>query len=381
MSTFGVKIVRLAILKLVQTCNLNCTYCYVYNRGDDSWKTRQKVISDDVIEKFAERIVEHCNEHVLSDFTVEFHGGEPLLIGIRRFSKIVENLKRGTEGINLRFLLQTNGLLLTPEWIDFFSEQKISVGISIDGPPEVNDVARVYHDGKGSTEDLLNRIESVRERCDQVGVEFGYLCVINPIISGRRLIDWFVDQGITSFDLLLPQGNYINPPQGWTDGSDYKRFLIEAFERWIELGSKAPRIRKFELMLAGLLGAQPALDSLGGDISQLVVVETNGAIVPNDVLRFLGGEFSKDEISIFSSTLSRHHNFFQLSEIQEPSEKCKACYAFGACGGGYLQDRFDGETFRNPTIYCGVMLDLASRMVSFLDDSLPSHKKVVANSP
>ena len=28
------------VLKIVQPCNLNCTYCYVYNRGNDSWKSR-----------------------------------------------------------------------------------------------------------------------------------------------------------------------------------------------------------------------------------------------------------------------------------------------------------------------------------------------------
>lgn len=296
------------------------------------------------------------------------------MIGIKRFKRLVDTILSATKGLKLRFLLQTNGLLLDGAWIKFFSEHEISVGISIDGPPEINDISRVYHDGSGSTHDLLDRIESVKESCKQFGVEFGYLCVINPSISGRRLVDWFVDQGIDSFDLLLPQGNYVNPPHGWIDGSDYKRFLLEAFDRWIELGAKAPRIRKFELMLAGLLGAQPALDSLGGDISQLVVVETNGAIVPNDVLRFIGGEFSKDELDVFSSSLSQHHDFFRLSEIQRPSEKCLECHVFGACGGGYLQDRFDGKSFENPTLHCETMYALSERMVSFLQDAIPVKK-------
>ena len=28
------------VLKVVSRCNLNCSYCYVYNKGDSTWRTR-----------------------------------------------------------------------------------------------------------------------------------------------------------------------------------------------------------------------------------------------------------------------------------------------------------------------------------------------------
>jgi molybdenum cofactor biosynthesis enzyme MoaA len=37
------------VLKVTQRCNLNCDYCYVYNRGDDSWRGRPAFISDAVV--------------------------------------------------------------------------------------------------------------------------------------------------------------------------------------------------------------------------------------------------------------------------------------------------------------------------------------------
>ena len=44
------------VLKIAQRCNLNCTYCYVYNRGDDSWRGRPPIISVDVIEAVGRRV-------------------------------------------------------------------------------------------------------------------------------------------------------------------------------------------------------------------------------------------------------------------------------------------------------------------------------------
>src|SRR3954447_1105962 len=69
------------VLKVAQRCNLNCTYCYVYNRGDDSWRARPKFISEDIIRQLATRIRQHCARYSCSLFTVELHGGEPLLLG------------------------------------------------------------------------------------------------------------------------------------------------------------------------------------------------------------------------------------------------------------------------------------------------------------
>ena len=39
------------IIKIASRCNLNCTYCYEYNQGDDSWKRASKFMSLDTAVK------------------------------------------------------------------------------------------------------------------------------------------------------------------------------------------------------------------------------------------------------------------------------------------------------------------------------------------
>lgn len=353
------------ILKVSQICNLDCSYCYVYNRGDTSWKTRPKFISNEIIMTLTKRIIEHCETFSLNSFTIEFHGGEPLTLGLKRFSEMISIIKEGCAGINLNLVIQTNGLLLTKEWIEFFNENKVGIGISIDGPDYINDANRVDHKGKGSTKKLLSVLEKLNTtEYDEGNFSPGFCCVVNPdLIKGSDLIKWFVQEGINSFDLLLPDGNVCNLPQNWKGAVQYGDFLIDAFDEWFDMGNEAPAIRKFELMIMGLFGSKTRLDSLGGDLGNLCVIETDGGINVNDVMRMCGGEFSVDNLNINTNSLLDKNSYFKIQELQELSPKCKKCQFLSSCGGGYMPHRFDGESFLNPSLYCEALYNLSEHIL------------------
>jgi uncharacterized protein len=360
------------ILKVVQRCNLNCSYCYVYNRGDDSWQTRPPTISDNVVAQLAERINEHCRRHGLLSFTVEIHGGEPLLLGKRRMQALVDLLLAKVDATHLRFTLQTNGLLLDKEWLALLSRNQISFGISLDGPPEMADRFRVMRSGGGgSTQRLLDIIKELRDEPGFAEWFGGFLCVVNPENDGADLVDWFAENGFNSFDFLLPNGNRANPPQNWKGVAPYRQFLLSAFERWYSLGARAPRIRKFQLMMSGLMGGKVFLDSLGGDLRLLCVVESDGSIGVSDVARICGGTFSCDALNIFDHPLDEHVCRYRIDEVQQVCATCRACPHLASCGGGYLPHRFDGTGFANPSLYCEALYALSERMMEALRADLP----------
>ena len=37
------------VLKLASPCNLNCSYCYVYNHEDQSWRNRPTFIAPETL--------------------------------------------------------------------------------------------------------------------------------------------------------------------------------------------------------------------------------------------------------------------------------------------------------------------------------------------
>ncbi len=77
------------LIKIASLCNLNCSYCYVYQTPDDSWKWKPKHLEKDIAQQIATRIQEHVTEHGLNDVTLVFHGGEPLLAGVQRLRELV----------------------------------------------------------------------------------------------------------------------------------------------------------------------------------------------------------------------------------------------------------------------------------------------------
>lgn len=359
------------VLKIVQTCNLNCSYCYVYNMGDESWRRRPKVISKEVLSQLAFRIKEHCTSHGKSRFHVELHGGEPLLVGKRRLREIVEDLVRQCEPVQLGFSVQSNGLLLDEEWVDVLEKLNVAVGVSVDVITDGRSGYRVDHKGVDRTADVIEIIQSLRTSRPRFSP--GVLCVVTERTDVVEAIHWFQQRGIKSFDLLLPTGNHLVRPYGVTSVSALADNFIRGFEYWISLGGDAPEIRTFELMLMSFFGKHIGLDALGGDLSGLCVVESDGVVGINDFGRMNGGILVEDRMSIYSHRLDEHVAVYELEGLQALSTSCRSCRYLAACGGGYLPHRFDGASYANPSIYCELLFRLAERMEQYLASQLPLH--------
>jgi uncharacterized protein len=358
------------VFKIYQLCNLNCSYCYVYNRGDMSWKSRPVVVSDEIVEYLGVRVKQHCERYDLRKFVIEFHGGEPLLVGKPGFRRIIHILQKNCQGIDLDLNVQTNGVLLDKEWIELFNENSIGVGISIDGPAYIADSARKFRNGRGSTDRILKNINELRNIFGDE-FRFGVLCVINPDISGSEMMAWFRDQEIDSIDFLLPLGNFANLPENWQGPEAYTKFLREAYADWLD-NSGYPNVRIFEKMMRGHLGRTPNLDALGGDLRTLCVVDTDGGIAVSDVARMCGGRYASDELNIRTHELDSHAKYFSLSELQAPSATCQSCPEFKACHGGYLPHRFDGVSFDNPSLFCDTLKAVSFDIRQTLTKHLPA---------
>src|SRR5438128_2712137 len=73
-------------LKIASRCNLNCSYCYVYHKEDQTWRGRPPIMPEAVFEATVERIRAHCLYSRQSRVRILFHGGEPCLVGAKRFA-------------------------------------------------------------------------------------------------------------------------------------------------------------------------------------------------------------------------------------------------------------------------------------------------------
>jgi uncharacterized protein len=250
--------------------------------GDNSWASRAPLVKKETVDAVAEAIRRHCDEENIPTFLLELHGGEPLLFGIRRMKQMLQTMVDVVGIDRIRFSIQTNGLLLNEEWVDLFSEYNISVGISIDGPTNQNK-HRIDKKGQGTLDRLLKTINQLKS--SRPNFRFGVLSVFTNETDVVELIEWFPSIGVHSFDLLFPLGNYVTSPKSLGSKEAMLNKLINGFDHWVSRGESAPHIRLYETIIDGFLGHNVTLDAFGGDLSSLCVIETDGSIGLNDVVR------------------------------------------------------------------------------------------------
>ena len=87
-------------------------------------------------------------------------GGEPLM----RFDIIKEIINYCSEkkgNIHVKYIIPTNGTLITPKVAKYLVQNHISVGVSIDGIEQYHDKNRIRIDGTGSYHDSMRGIDNL----------------------------------------------------------------------------------------------------------------------------------------------------------------------------------------------------------------------------
>src|SRR5262249_12374625 len=270
------------VLKVAAPCNLNCTYCYVYNHEDHSFRDRPPYISDEVFNATLSAIRRYCDRRAKHSMGVTLHGGEPTLIGAARFDQLATRAG-AVLGERLAFLaLQTNGTLIDDVWVEVLQRHNVQVGVSLDGPAEIHDSARVTHSGGGSYRATVAGLR----RLQAGGLEPGVLCVIKPGLSGAKVYHHFRRLGLRRLDFLFPDVSHDNKARfyghlGPTPVADY---LIPVFDAWMEEDDPDVSVRVLWGLLRQLLGGKATTDIFGNPRMGYLVVETDGSIEALDAL-------------------------------------------------------------------------------------------------
>ena len=221
------------LVKVASRCNLACDYCYVYQHADQSWRDMPALMDEPTRRQLAVRIGEYARSANLLQLLLVFHGGEPLLAGPERIVETTEWVRNAVpETTRVDASLQTNGLLLTDEALELFGKHNISVSVSIDGPPEANDLHRLNHQGGSSSTKTLNAIQRLGQHPK---IYAGLIAVVDPSIAPDRLLDFFHDLKPTCLDFLLPDAHHLRPPPNRDRDPDlYLRWLLQTFDIWFE---------------------------------------------------------------------------------------------------------------------------------------------------
>ncbi|MGW1675542.1 FxsB family cyclophane-forming radical SAM/SPASM peptide maturase [Streptomyces sp. NPDC002324] len=375
---------RQFVLKVHSRCNLDCDYCYVYHSADTSWRVKPRLMKGAVAEQVALRIAEHASTHGLPDVRIVLHGGEPLLLGAGRLEELLGVLGRGLarSGVPVRFSMQTNGVLLTPDVLDVLLRHRVGVSVSLDGTRTGHDRHRRFPRGGGSHRQVtegLARLESPPYR----PLYAGLLCTIDLADDPLDTYEALLAARPPRVDLLLPHGTWDTPPPGLADrrgripaappvtgqgesarpdGTPYADWLRRVFDRWYDAPVRETGVRLFEELMAGVLGGSMRTESVGLAPATLAVIETDGSIEQSDSLKVAYEGAPETGLDVFRHSFDDVLDQPQIRQRQSGADglgpTCGRCPLLAVCGGGLFAHRYaSGSGFRNPSVYCA---DLAA---------------------
>jgi len=327
-------------------CNLDCGYCYYLEKKELYPKGESFRMADDLLEDYIVQHIEACPKKLI---LFSWHGGEPTLLGIDYFRRIVA-LQRKHRPAGRRIVngIQTNGTLLNEEWCRFLAAQGFQVGISMDGPKKLHDRYRITKSGKTTHKRVMQAYRLLR----RYGIACDVLCVVHQrnVRQPGEVYRFFKDIGV-KFLQFLP----LVVRRGESDVSAetvpaelYGKFLCTIFDQWVRYDIGRIVIQNFDEAIRPVFGAEHALCVSRETCGDVVVVEHNGDFYSCD--HFVDQEHRIGNI--------RETRLVEL--LENPAQRafgrrkrdglpryCRECEILDACNGGCPKDRFvrtpDGE--------------------------------------
>jgi uncharacterized protein len=246
-------------------CPWACDYCYL------TTKDRKFEMSPEVAQAIARSVQLQDGGDAVD---LVWHGGEPLALGLDRFTnllKVFEPLRR--EG-RVRHAVQTSAGLITAQWCDLFAKHKMSVGVSIDGPDWANSLRR-DKSGRPAYGRIMRGIETLKEN----GVPFNVIGVVTAETADRpdEIVDFFESLGALNIGFNIEEREGANNRRTIIDRTSATVFWRSLFRR--RAANPSLRIREIDLLLSYLRGARNAQEHKPFLIEPMPTVAWNGDTV------------------------------------------------------------------------------------------------------
>jgi uncharacterized protein len=337
-------------------CNLDCTYCYylekekLYPKDGRDFRMR-----DDVLEAYIRQYIQaQPNEHV----SFAWQGGEPTLLGIPFFERVLELQRRYGNGRKIDNAFQTNGTLLDDCWGEFLARNRFLIGLSVDGPEEIHDTYRVDKGGKPTFARVMRGLGVLKKH----GVEFNTLTVINRKNSHHALYVYRFLKQIGSRYLQFipvveqvaeqpePNGLVLIKPfarqkasvSDWSvDPLQFGKFLTSIFDEWVRHDVGRVFVQIFDVALESWSNVPQSLCVFAPKCGQAMALEHNGDLYSCDHFVYpenrLGNIFDTAMSSLVTS--QQQMRFGNAKQTALPTD-CRQCDVRFACNGECPKHRF-----------------------------------------
>jgi len=341
-------------------CNLNCRYCFYTEknalyRGKNNYR-----MSEEVLETF---IRKYISEQPVDEVEFVWQGGEPTLLGVDFYRRVVRLQKQYSQGKHIKNSLQTNGTLLNDGWCKFLKEHNFLVGLSLDGPAQIHDRYRVDHAGKPTFDAVIRGLRLLKKH----DVDFNIMACVAKETAYKflQVYRFFRDEGVR-FIQFMPIIERVADAHGkergfrlaspavldreetntevtpWSVSPEaYGTFLSGVFDEWVKHDVGSIFVMNFEWALNSWIGNPSPVCVYANQCGRSVVIEHDGDVYACDHCVYpgykLGNILTDGPLEMIGKSLSS--GFGTNKETALP-QCCRDCEVLNLCRGGCPKHRF-----------------------------------------
>lgn len=254
------------------------------------------------------------------------------------------NFKR----LRISYSLQTNGVLLDDAWAKWLAQNRVLVGISLDGPQKIHDRYRVDRNGDGTFQRVMRAIRLL----EKYRITYNILSVITGTSArhSQQIYEFFRKCGFRYqqyIECLDPIGELPGQHTYSLTPEKYGTFLKGLFDIWY-LDMKAGRYvynRYFENLLMIMNRQPPETCNLCGSCYPQWVIEADGSVYPCDFYALDQWKLGNISINSFEEMKkARKRQEFTIWSESIPKE-CQMCSWFALCRNGCRRNRETGHGY------------------------------------
>lgn len=326
-------------------------------------------MEEKLLEQFFAQYLELFSGHLF----IIWHGGEPLLAGIRYFEHIIElETKYLKEGQTIKNAIQTNATLIDDEWATFFKAHDFKVGVSLDGGRESHDRFRLDYRERGSFDRVMRGIKVLRRH----GIEPGIIQALthDNIVHAREDFNFFANilrikrWGVNNFlDVNAINQKMLN--QSITN-KELTAFLKTYINLWITQNDEQLQTREIENFMSGVLGKRASSCTFNGACSGYFCLEYDGKIYPCDHFsnrtEFLLGDLTSQSLL---KILNGPTRLKYAEDVNTLHPDCIVCEWRQACHNGCTAHRLKGVSGKY--YFC----ETRKTVFGYLKNKLQEHRR------
>ena len=381
-------------------CNLNCTYCFYLSKQALPGGPGGGHMHDELLDRFVRDYIRSVNAE---EVVFSWQGGEPTLMGLDFFRKVVELQRRHAKpGQRIENDLQTNGTLLDAQWAAFLKEHRFLVGLSIDGPKEIHDRLRVTKQEQPTFDTVFEAARLLR----RAGVPFNTLTCVHRYNASRPLdVYRFLRRELGStylqfipiveardFETAAPQSwdpaglPAVGTPRArpdhpesvvtpWSvDPEEYGYFLSRVWDEWLARDVGRVLVNFCETLVAQHMGEPSQLCVYSKYCGKGVALEHDGSVYSCDHYVYPSHRLGNvQRTSLGEMVFSPAQVRFGYAKSEGLPAQCRGCGFLTDCWGECPKNRL----LRTPDGEAGLNY-LCPGLKRFFRHAVPSARKMAA---